>query len=188
MKKYKCLKNQVFVYQEYSIVPIRYVDRFKIMNWRNEQIYHLRQKIPLTIDDQNNYFHNVISKIFNLEKPNQVLFSFLKGDVCIGYGGLVHINWIDMKAEVSFIMDTLLQDKFFKFLWLSFIKMIEKVAFNELNLSKIFTYAFDLREELYPVLDEGGFVFESRLKDDCLFNGTYIDSVIYSKTNYDVEV
>jgi hypothetical protein len=34
-----------------------------------------------------------------------LLFSFLKNGECIGYGGLVHINWIDQNAEISFMID-----------------------------------------------------------------------------------
>ncbi|MFN5443971.1 MAG: GNAT family N-acetyltransferase, partial [Crocinitomicaceae bacterium] len=117
MIKYKCLNQNEFNFNEYKIVPIRFEDRLDIMKWRNEQIYHLRQVKPLTIDDQNNYFNNVISKLFEQEKPNQLLFSFLKNDVCIGYGGLVHINWIDKNAEISFIMNTELEEDYFEKNW-----------------------------------------------------------------------
>ena len=48
MKIYKILNNQIFKNGIYSIVPIRFEDRIDIMNWRNEQILHLRQKEPLT--------------------------------------------------------------------------------------------------------------------------------------------
>ena len=45
-----------------------------------------------------------------------VLFNYLHNGKCIGYGGLVHINWIDKNAEVSFIMDTELEENYFEFL------------------------------------------------------------------------
>ena len=76
------------------------------MRWRNEQMYHLRQSKPLTEADQDRYFDEVVSQLFDQEQPEQILFSFLEGEKCIGYGGLVHINWGDRNAEVSFIMDT----------------------------------------------------------------------------------
>lgn len=90
---YKALDTQCFSKENYSIVPIRFQDRLKIMEWRNEQMYHLRQTKALTEEDQNSYFENIVSKLFVLEKPNQILFSYLKDNECIGYGGLVHINW-----------------------------------------------------------------------------------------------
>ena len=64
---YKCLKQQVYTDGTYSIVPIRYEDRWGIMKWRNEQIYHLRQAKPLTAEDQENYFSNVVSKLYDQE-------------------------------------------------------------------------------------------------------------------------
>ncbi|MBK8827806.1 MAG: GNAT family N-acetyltransferase, partial [Saprospiraceae bacterium] len=85
------------------------------MKWRNEQMYHLRQSKLLTVDDQERYFTNVVAHLFDKEQPDQILFSYIEGDVCIGYGGLVHINWIDKNAELSFIMDTKLESNHFAF-------------------------------------------------------------------------
>ena len=83
MKSYKILNNQKFSIDEFSIVPIRDSDKFDIMNWRNDQIYHLRQSKPLKKKDQKKYFENVISKIFVNENPDQILFSFLNKDKLI---------------------------------------------------------------------------------------------------------
>ncbi len=152
------------------------------MKWRNEQIYHLRQNRLLTEADQDAYFENVIAKLFDQERPNQILFSYLEGEKCIGYGGLVHINWIDKNAEISFIMDTALEKDFFSFHWQTYLTLIEKVAFEELQLHKIFTYAFDLRPRLYVVLEKSGYEREARLKEHCFFEGNYIDVILHSKT------
>ena len=183
MKLYKVLKKQFFSYNNYSIVPIRHEDRLSIMKWRNEQLYHLRQNKILTEKDQNNYFEMVVDKLFDQEKPNQLLFSFLRDKICIGYGGLVHINWIDKNAELSFIMNTDLEKEFFLKNWKVFLKLIEQVAFIELNFHKIFTFAFDLRPHLYKPIEESGFVKEAILKEHYLFNGIYKDVIIHSKFN-----
>ena len=180
---YKVLNQQVFTNGNYSIVPIRNEDRFHIMRWRNEQIYHLRQSEPLTVEKQDNYFNMTIASLFNEEKPNQILFSFLEGNECIGYGGLVHINWIDKNAELSFIMETQREKEAFNFYWSEFLACIEKVAFEELSFHKIYTYAFDLRPKLYPILEEAGFQKEAVLRDHILFNGTYADVVLHYKFN-----
>ena len=182
-KKYKSLVYDQVFFEEYKIIPIRFEDRIKIMNWRNEQMYHLRQDKLLTNKDQDNYYKNTISKLFNEEKPNQILFSFLKNDVCVGYGGLVHINWKDKQAEVSFIMNTELEPLFFNEYWTVFLQLIENVGFGELNLNKIFTYAFDVRPDLYLVLRSSGFKEEARLKKHSIFNDSFVDVVIHSKFN-----
>ena len=183
MNSYKVLNNQIFSIDEFSIVPIRYEDRMAILKWRNEQIYHLRQDEPLTESDQEYYFNSVVNKLFEQEKPNQLLFSFIKNGLCIGYGGLVHMNWIDKNAEISFIMNTKLEKKYFSIHWKIFLKLIEKVAFIELKFHKIFTFAFDLRPHLYAPIEDSGFVKEVKLKEHCFFNGKYKDIIIHSKFN-----
>lgn len=183
MNTYKALNRQKFQVGAYSIVPIRFEDKNAIMKWRNEQIYHLRQSKPLTEKDQENYFESVVSSLFEQEKPNQILFSLLKNNECIGYGGLVHINWIDLHSEVSFIMDTSLEKNQFEKLWTVFLYLLEQVAFNELEFHKLNTYAFDLRPHLYNVLENNLFIKEARLKEHCNFNGKFIDVLLHGKIN-----
>lgn len=183
MRNYNCLNQQFFSSGRYSLVPIRFEDRYDVMKWRNQQIYHLRQAKPLTKEDQDAYFENVVAKLFNQEQPNQILFSFLEDGVCIGYGGLVHINWIDKNAELSFIMDTSLEENRFQEIWQSYLKLIEEVAFQDLSFHKIYTYAFDLRPHLYEVFEYFGFILDARLKQHCFFQNQFIDVVIHSKFN-----
>jgi RimJ/RimL family protein N-acetyltransferase len=183
MKFYKALSKQIYKVDDFSIVPIRFEDRLKIMQWRNEQIYHLRQVRPLTAEDQNTYFNDVVSKLFDQEQPNQILFSFLKGERCIGYGGLVHINWIDLHAEISFIMDTSLEKGNFKEFWSTFLILLEEVAFKDVKLHKINTYAYDIRPHLYHIFESNGFNNDAILRDHKIINGTYVNVVIHSKLN-----
>ena len=188
MREYKALTQQTYKNGEFEIVPIRHEDRFDIMKWRNEQIYHLRQSELLTIEKQDTYFENTIAPLFNQEKPNQLLFSFLQANECIGYGGLVHINWIDRNAEVSFIMNTQLEETSFSKNWSMFLNCLEQLAFGELEFHKIFTFAFDLRPYLYPVLEGNGFKREAVLKDHCLIEKVYKDVVIHSLLNKDIQL
>lgn len=181
MNSYKVLNKQIFKFDNYKIVPVRYEDRLDILKWRNEQIYHLRQNKPLTVEDQEKYFNTVVDALFNQDQPNQILFSYLKDDVCIGYGGLVHINWIDKNAEISFVMNTTLEVNDFQSNWINYLKLIEKVAFEDLKFHKIFTFAFDLRPHLYNAIEITGFSKEAVLKEHCLFNGVFLDVVIHSK-------
>ncbi|MHA8104559.1 GNAT family N-acetyltransferase [Aquirufa nivalisilvae] len=180
-REYRVLKKQVFTKGLFQIVPIRDSDQLDIMKWRNEQIYHLRQNKPLTEQDQSHYFTNTISNLFNEDQPNQILFSYLEAGKCIGYGGLVHINWVDRNAEISFIMETKLEKDNFDKHWSIYLNLIEEVAFKELKLHKIYVYAFDLRPHLYVALENVGYFLDARLKKHCLFENEYKDVVIYSK-------
>ena len=183
MAGYKCLKKQRYSLGDYSIVPLRYEDRFDIMKWRNEQIYHLRQARPLTEEDQQRYFDTVVAKLYDNPKPEQILFSYLENGDCIGYGGLVHINWIDSNGEISFVMNTALEIDDFARHWSNFLILLKEMAFKDLSLHKIYTYAFDLRPHLYAVLESNGFQREATLKEHCSFNGEYKDVVLHSLWN-----
>lgn len=173
----------MITHKDFKLIPLRYEDRGIIMQMRNEQIYHLRQAELLTAEKQEVYFNQVVLKLYEQEKPNQILFSFLKNDEVVGYGGLVHINWVDKHAEISFIMKTELEAENFKTFWLSHLQMIEQVAFNDLKFHKIFTYAFDVRPHLYPVLEQAGFYQEATLKEHCFFDEKFIDVLIHAKIN-----
>lgn len=183
MSSYKILKKQVFSSGEYSIVPIRSEDRYDIMKWRNEQMYHLRQNKPLTKEQQDVYFDSIISNLFEQNQPSQILFSFLEEEKCIGYGGLVHINWVDKNAEISFIINTDLEKMEFNKHWDIYLELIEELAFKELNLHKLHTYAFDLRPKIYEVLENANFKKEAVLKEHSFFDNKYIDVIIHSKFN-----
>ena len=181
MRHYKVLKNQVFKNGNYCIVPVRSEDRHDIMRWRNDQIYHLRQKELLTTKCQDKYFSEVVEKLFGLTYPDQILFSFLKEKKCVGYGGLVHINWEDKHAEISFVMETSLEGEYFHKFWSEYLVLIEKAAFDEVKLNKIFVYAFDLRPKLYEVLNNSSYTNEAVLKNHRRFKNSYIDVLIFSK-------
>lgn len=183
MRTYKVFNKYSFEEGEYCLVPIRNEDRYQIMKWRNEQIFHLRQSDILTREKQDYYFENVINKLFEKDLPEQILFSFLKGNKCIGYGGLVHINWQDMNAEISLVLSTDFNDHFFVESWVSFLSLLKTIAFKNLNLFKIYTYAFDVRPKLYVALERSRFTEESRLKEHCFVNGSFFDVVYHSCFN-----
>jgi hypothetical protein len=183
MSKYIALKKQVVVLGKYSIVPIRLEDRYLIMEWRNQQMYHLRQEKPLTNEMQEEYFANVISEIFKQEQPEQILFSYMKDFECIGYGGLVHINWIDKNAELSFIMKTELEEFEFELHWKKFLIMINEIAINDLCLIKTYTYAYDLRPKLYDVLEDSSYILEARLRKHKNIENNFVDVLIHSRIN-----
>ena len=178
---YKILENQKFKFEDFEITPIRFEHRYQIMDWRNEQINFLRQKNKLTKQDQDNYFKKIIFKQFQLQKPTQILFSFFYQNKLIGYGGLVHINWIHKNAEISFLLNPELNKKntyheSFKI----FLFLIEKVAIS-INLHKIFTYGYDLLQYRFYPLIELNFHKEATLKKHKKINGKLIDILIYSK-------
>ena len=62
---YKCLaNNQTYQNEEILMLPIRDQDKYHIMDWRNEQIYHLRQDRKLTKLMQDSYFKKIVEPSF----------------------------------------------------------------------------------------------------------------------------
>jgi len=156
------------------------------MQWRNEQMFHLRQSKALTSEDQDVYFENIISKLFDQEKPNQILFSLIKENECIGYGGLVHIDWTKKRAEVSFLLDPELEKDHFNNLWIYYLVVIEKVAFQQLDLNEIFTYSYEVRPKLYPILEHAGFIEKERILNATQIQNKPMDALIHIKRKNDL--
>ena len=154
--KYRKLDREIYLNGKYKLRTISYEDRIAIMQWRNEQLYHLRQKDPLTEQEQDYYFSTVVASLFKNEYPNQLLFSLDQDERHIAYGGLVHIDWKKSYAELSFVMDTKLEKLFFEDLWTVFLNLIEEVA-KDLKINVLYTAAYDLRPKLYKVLEENNY-------------------------------
>ena len=182
MKKYRCLNKQQYSRNNYSIVPIREKDLLFIKDWRNEQIEFLRQTKPLTEKDQIKYYKNVISKAFDETKPDQILFSFLLNEKCIGYGGFVHIDWNSQSAEVSFLSDTnrVKKDEQYSEDFNNFLKLIFIVAFEEIHFNRLHTETFEIDPLTIKLLENFEFKFNRRLKKHVLINGKYFDSLIHT--------
>jgi RimJ/RimL family protein N-acetyltransferase len=174
---YKCLSKQIFLFDEYHIEPIKYEDQENIRTWRNDQIKILRQSAILTVESQQAYFENVISKLFSQDFPKQILFGFYQNKSLIGYGGLVHIDLQNRNAEISFLLG---QNEDYIDQFSIFIRLIQEVAKN-LSLNKIFTYGYDIQDERFLPLINSNFNFEARLKEHVWIDVKYYDVLIYSK-------
>ena len=189
--KYLCLPFDSYSFEQYSLVTIREEDLLIIKDWRNKQIDVLRQKAPLTDEDQMVYYHQVIKPSFTQESPSLILFSYLLKNQCIGYGGLTNIDWEVPRAEISFLMnperinDTSLYQKEFTV----FLKLLKKAAFEDLGMNRLFTETYDIRPTHIATLELNGFKREGRMKNHVMAQGRLVDSLIHGclKGCYHVE-
>lgn len=183
--KYKSLKNNSIQELDFEIRPISLNDMESIRVWRNQQMDVLRQKKVITKEEQVFYFNNYIIPTFNQKFPNQIIFSFLKSNVLIGYGGLVHISWEDKRAEMSFLLnpDYILDSTIYKEYFQVFIKFMKIVSFQQLNFHKLFTETYSQRKFHISILEECGFEIEGILRDHINLNNKYINSLIHSIIN-----
>lgn len=184
VRKYKVLKGYLWGQGNYSLIPIRDSDKYVILEMRNQQIDVLRQREPLTIEKQETYFKNTVDSLFKEDKPAQLLFSFLLDGVFIGYGGLVHINWAEKNAEISFLTLTErnVDEKTFVADFSSYLIILKRIAFGALGFTKLHTTFYDIEERvLYKqVLVDFGFTLEKKLPGYISVRGKKRDAFIYS--------
>ena len=183
--KYKFLKNRKYSLGDYSIVPLRNDDIVKIKTWRNEQINILRQKDLLSNSQQKEYYHSLIENSFYIIKPSEILFSFLLNDECIGYGGLVHIDWVKKIGEISFINDTTRasNDEMYRSDFKNFISLLFGIAFSELKFSKVTTETYGIRTNTLRLLDELGFKLNHVNENNIQINNKKYDSFFHEYSN-----
>ncbi|MDB5270130.1 MAG: hypothetical protein JWP58_3170 [Hymenobacter sp.] len=181
---YRPLPQTEYRYGAYCLVPIRCEDREPIRAWRNAQLEVLRQATPLTAEQQDTYFQRVVLSLFEQEKPGQLLFSLLHEDILIAYGGLVHISWPDLRAEVSFLVEpTRAGDAAtYRADFLAHLRLLGQVAFEGLKFNRLFTETYDIRPAHIAILEEAGFRLEGRLRQHIqLAPGTFTDSLMHGQ-------
>ena len=70
-RNYKSLSKPDFTNNNFKLIPIRDEDKYNILKWRNEQLYHLRQNKLLTNEIQELYvFMSMNEAISNTERYN----------------------------------------------------------------------------------------------------------------------
>lgn len=186
---YKCLANSQISDQDgYQLIVTRKEDMENIRSWRNAQLDILRQQQPLTREEQENYFQSILLPSFEQQHPRQILFSFLHNQECIGYGGLTHIDWDSLRAEVSFlvnperIQDPLLYNADFR----HFLTLLCLIAFRDLNFHRLFTETFAFRKQHIDVLENFGFIREGVLRDHIYKREEWHHSIIHGLLIYEV--
>lgn len=145
----------------FTLRPLRWEDREPIRRWRNAQIDVLRQASPLSEVDQDRYFSQIVRPQLQMENPPQILWALEADGQLIGYGGLVHIQWADLRAEVSFMTDPArLDPATFDADWRRYLRMVIHLAREGLAFHKLTTETYEIRGELIELLESEGFVRE----------------------------
>lgn len=181
--KYACLADKQYSYLSYAVVPIRREDMLLIKEWRNEQIDVLRQARPLTDEDQRRYYEEAVLPTFTEAEPRMLLFSYLLDGRLIGYGGLTNLDWVNKRAEISYLLETARsseQDRErYEADFSAFLTLMKRIAFRELKLNRLFTETFDIRPWHVAVLEKNGFRPEGRMRQHVRIRGVYVDSLIH---------
>ncbi len=147
-----------------------------LKEWRNAQIDVLRQKQPLTDEDQDRWFKKI------QEDQNQVIFSLLDhNDEFIGYCGLTNIDYDHKRAELSFLVSPKRrQDRpVYRIDFLSVLYMMCTYLFEELKLHKLHSETYAIRHFTLSVMEEFGMKQGGVMKDHVVINGAFCDSFVH---------
>lgn len=173
---YTCLKKEKWSVGNYTLIPIRQEDMERVRVWRNEQIAILRQKKPLTPEEQVRYFEEQVKPSFLLKEPRNVLFSFLKDKTLIGYGGIVHVDWQAQSGEISFLLGKPdAQDL------AALISLLVEAAFQGLELKTLIAEVYDWGTERKVALEQAGFTASHTRASTKTHNGKTANSIFYKK-------
>jgi RimJ/RimL family protein N-acetyltransferase len=182
LENYKILKNRYFKKENFELCPILPIEIEKIRIWRNQQLRNLRQNKKISNKEQIKYFDNIIFKEYSSSYPENIIFSFKKNSILIGYGGLVHISWNDFRAEVSLTLQTKIENnKRIKFSYFKiFLDLIRELAFHDIKLKKITTETYSFRKKEINFLERYGFKREGVLKKNIYIKKKSFDSYLHA--------
>lgn len=186
---YKILPQLPVEFENLKCDSVRAEDIESIRVWRNQQMDVLRQSTPISKQQQIAYFWHHVWPNLKADNPNQILFRLTEDGQLIGYGGLVHVDWLSRRAEISFLLETkknkppeLLVGYFLK--WL---KMVQEIAFVDLGLNRLTTETFATRPEMIEALEQSLFKCEGILRSHVNVGGELIDSFLHGRLRADWE-
>jgi RimJ/RimL family protein N-acetyltransferase len=181
LKSYACLVKQQFCDGEYAIAPVQPEQIECIRQWRNDQLDVLRQNGPISKQQQEDYYENRIWPSMAELMPTNIVMSFFYDGAPIGYGGLVHIAWHDLRAEVSFLLDTQrsTNEVTYSAEFQRFLGLIKQLAFDELGFNRLFTETYNIRQLHINTLESSGFNREGVMREHVFIDGVPVDSIIH---------
>lgn len=164
-----------------ALTPLKEEYLNKIQRWRNRQMEILRQYRPLTSFNQKQWYAEAMGD------ERQILFGLVSTESgqnsnLIGYCGLVYIDQKNRRAEISFLVEPerARDKKIYREDFLASLFMLNRYAFEELNLIKVYAETFEFRNYHIELLEEFGFQLEGKLRRHHFTKGKYWDSYIHS--------
>jgi len=189
IRHYVCMRRNVISGNGLELKAVQPDEIETIRQWRNAQMDVLRQSAEITPEKQRHYFQTTIWPDMAVPNPRNILLSIRLNGNLIGYGGLVHVSWENRRAEVSFLLDPQYQQGSLAYheAFVSYLNLLSQIAFETLNLCKLFTETYDLRHEHIRSLESAGFTREGVLHKHVLIRGSFHDSLIHARFNSDCE-
>ena len=187
VSEYRCLEQLPPEFDAYRVCTLRERDIQSVRVWRNAQIDVLRQAAPISALEQERYYADVVRPGFRLSRPNLILLSLLRRGSCIGYTGLMNIDWPAGRAEISFLLDPDRVDdpSIYRRDFSACLKLLSYTAFEILGFQRLFAETFDVRPLHVDILEAEGYVLEGRLRNHARVEGHLVDSLLHGLLGQD---
>lgn len=157
------------------IKPLEYEDLKPIAEIRNQYIQFLRQSTPLNMEDQENWFSTTKDAYFSILDiteptiPVDVVHRQVHKDIkLIGAVGATNIDMVHHKAEISMITEDYLIKEYADI----GMDYIEKLAFEKLNLHKLFLTVYEWDEKKMEYFSDR-YTQECYLREDVMYQGQF---------------
>jgi len=169
-----------------SLRTLSYSDLDKLFEWRNdpEIMSRTRQYRMLTWEEHERWFEN-------LDPDKNLMYAinhfYVKGGYwyIIGVCGLCHVDWANRSAEVSIYIGDV--DCYRKGIGKWVIGELKKIAFDQLNLHRIYAEIYGFNTDGMSFFEYCGFNLDGTLLDTVFRNGQYHNSHFYRFLRYDYE-
>lgn len=152
--------------------PIEREDLEQLQIWRNspEIRVRCREYRLLSMTDQERWFESLSGD------RSVYMLMVINDGVPIGICGLTGINWAYRNAELSIYVGP--RDERGKGWGRTIVRKLLSVAFNELNLHRVWLECYQFNLHGIRLFRKCGFSFEGLLRDHVYKNGAYHPSVM----------
>ncbi len=167
-------------------------DLKQLRDWRNDpEIFsRVREYRYLNMENQEAWFRSLRNDsktiMFGVEAEGKVIIDLDDGSkierkkeglLLIGVCGLVNVDWIGRKAEVSIYIGS--KEYRGKGLGLEILNALAKYAFEECNLNRLWAEVYDSNQAGRKLFIKAGYEEEGVLLSNAYKNGHYQNSHIY---------
>ena len=179
--RYVCMPRPMIVEGALSIEAVQPEHIERIRQWRNAQMDVLRQNSYISPEQQEAYYAEHIWPETSAPHPRNLLLAYKDEGRLVGYGGLVHIAWEHRRAEVSFLMDSVLAtagrvtERYFR----AYLSLVKILAFQDLGMHRLCTETYAFRSMHLAILEASGFQCEGVLRDHVCIAGRSVNSIIH---------
>ena len=160
-------------------------DLRQLRDWRNDPdiFSRVREYRYLNMENQEAWFNSLRDDrktiMFGVETEGKIANYLEKksGFLFIGICGLIDIDWIGRKAEVSIYIGEKQNRQ--KGLGIEILDALAKYAFSECNLNRLWAEVYELNHASQKLFEKAKYELEGTLNSHAYKNGYYQNSRIY---------